>query len=255
MVRIKTNNSFSYDLELEEKSITTNIVSLNHIATNSTIKITSLDVCQSHKTGDLPSAIMAAHNVDSQAHTNLVNSLKNRDENVYNTLSNAIPSSISNLEDDTATYPIDKADTLTDLTATVSELNYCDGVTSNIQTQLDAKLETDHSNDTKPYLKTTYVNGTSGYNIWSNGYCEQWGYITQSATNPTSVSFTKTYNAEPQVFLTFWTTSNTTSTDPFSSAWLQARSVATNGFSTFNLNEIRGNRCWRAFGYLAEGQY
>ena len=26
-----------------------------------------------------------------------------------------------------------------------------------------------------PYIKNTYVNGTSGYRIWSDGYCEQWG--------------------------------------------------------------------------------
>ena len=32
-----------------------------------------------------------------------------------------------------------KADTLTGLTSTVTELNYCDGVTSNIQTQLNNK--------------------------------------------------------------------------------------------------------------------
>lgn len=54
----------------------------------------------------------------------------------------SIPASISNLTDDTATYPIDKADTLTGLTASITELNYTDGVTSNIQTQLDGKLST-----------------------------------------------------------------------------------------------------------------
>ena len=48
-----------------------------------------------------------------------------------------IPTKISDLTDDTATYPIDKADTLTNLTATVTELNYVDGVTSNIQTQFN----------------------------------------------------------------------------------------------------------------------
>lgn len=79
-----------------------------------------------------------------------------------------VPTKISNLTDDTATYPVDKADTLTGLTSTVSELNildgvtasaselnildgatltttelnYVDGVTSNIQTQLNAKLTT-----------------------------------------------------------------------------------------------------------------
>lgn len=53
-----------------------------------------------------------------------------------------VPTKISDLSDDTATYPIDKADTLTGLTATITELNYVDGVTSDIQTQLNSKLTT-----------------------------------------------------------------------------------------------------------------
>lgn len=53
-----------------------------------------------------------------------------------------VPTKISDLSDDTATYPIDKADTLTGLTATIAELNYVDGVTSGIQTQLNGKLTT-----------------------------------------------------------------------------------------------------------------
>ena len=53
---------------------------------------------------------------------------------------NTIPTAISDLIDDTSTNPIDKADTLTGLTASVAELNYTDGVTSNIQTQLDDKV-------------------------------------------------------------------------------------------------------------------
>lgn len=40
-----------------------------------------------------------------------------------------VPTKISELTDDTATYPIDKADTLTGLTASISELNILDGVT------------------------------------------------------------------------------------------------------------------------------
>jgi hypothetical protein len=54
----------------------------------------------------------------------------------------AIPTKISDLTDDTATNPIDKADTLTGLTASITELNYVDGVTSAIQTQLDGKQDT-----------------------------------------------------------------------------------------------------------------
>ena len=65
-----------------------------------------------------------------------------------------VPTSISDLTDNTATYPIAKADTLTGLTATVSELNilagatvtttelnYVDGVTSSIQTQINSKQD------------------------------------------------------------------------------------------------------------------
>lgn len=57
-----------------------------------------------------------------------------------------VPTSISDLTDDTSTTPIDKADTLTGLTASVTELNYVDGVTSSIQTQIDGKADTTLSN-------------------------------------------------------------------------------------------------------------
>lgn len=50
----------------------------------------------------------------------------------------AIPTKLSDLADSTATSPVAKADTLTGLTSTITELNYCDGVTSNIQQQLNA---------------------------------------------------------------------------------------------------------------------
>ena len=53
------------------------------------------------------------------------------------TASITVPVNISDLTDDTATYPIDKADTLTGLTASITELNYVDGVTSSIQTQFN----------------------------------------------------------------------------------------------------------------------
>lgn len=70
----------------------------------------------------------------------------------YNDLTNkpTIPTKISDLTDDTATNPIDKADTLTGLTATVAELNYTDGVTSNIQTQLNGKQATIDSSNKLP---------------------------------------------------------------------------------------------------------
>lgn len=53
-----------------------------------------------------------------------------------------VPTKISDLTDDTATTPIAKANTLTGLTASITELNYTDGVTSAIQTQLNGKQAT-----------------------------------------------------------------------------------------------------------------
>jgi len=56
-----------------------------------------------------------------------------------------VPTKVSDLTDDTSTYPIDKADTLTGLTSTVVELNYVSGVTSSIQTQLNTKTSINDS--------------------------------------------------------------------------------------------------------------
>jgi hypothetical protein len=41
---------------------------------------------------------------------------------------------------------------------------------------LQGKANADLSNCSKPYILETYENGKSGYNVYSNGYCEQWGY-------------------------------------------------------------------------------
>lgn len=73
----------------------------------------------------------------------------------------SIPTSISDLIDDTSTTPIDKADTLTGLTATITELNYCDGVTSDIQTQLNGKQATI---DSSHKLSADLVDDTSTTN-------------------------------------------------------------------------------------------
>ena len=93
-----------------------------------------------------------------------------------------VPTKISDLTDDTATYPVDKADTLTGLTATVAELNildgvtatateinvldgitasttelnYVDGVTSSIQDQLNAKVVANSAITGATKCKITY---------------------------------------------------------------------------------------------------
>ena len=48
---------------------------------------------------------------------------------------------------------------------------------------------------TNIYIKESYVNGKSGYNIYSNGYCEQWGYSSGGGmtTDPIRVNLLKSY--------------------------------------------------------------
>lgn len=58
-----------------------------------------------------------------------------------------------------------------------------------IESDLNNKLNSDHSNDTKPYITETYENGTSWYIVWSNGWCEQGGYQLTG-----QVSFLKNFN-------------------------------------------------------------
>ncbi len=59
-------------------------------------------------------------------------------------------------------------------------------------TGLQGKLNADHSNDTKPYITEAYVNDTSGYLVYSNGYCEQWGQVLATNTSYT-LSFIKSF--------------------------------------------------------------
>jgi hypothetical protein len=44
------------------------------------------------------------------------------------------------------------------------------------------------------YVVSTYVDGSSGYRVWSDGYCEQWGY--SAATNVTVTLFKPYINTD-----------------------------------------------------------
>ena len=59
---------------------------------------------------------------------------------------------------------------------------------------LSEKLNTDHSNDTKPYITETYVNGASWYRVWSDGWCEQGGVNTKTGSGTlVTVNLLKTF--------------------------------------------------------------
>lgn len=101
-------------------------------------------------------------------------------------LSTDIPTNISDLTDDTATNPVDKADTLTGLTATITELNYTDGVTSNIQTQFDtitgkipSQASTSNQLADKAFVNSSVQTATANF----RGNWDTWTLVPTSASS------------------------------------------------------------------------
>ena len=99
----------------------------------------------------------------------------------------------------------------------------------------------------------TYSNGASGYRIWSDGYCEQWGLATSLTTNSANtITLLKSYlNTNYQVIANGYAKTATTTggVDVFHSAPLTV--------SSFNLtrdyasNDQVAQANWRAFGYIS----
>lgn len=99
----------------------------------------------------------------------------------------------------------------------------------------------------------TYVNGTSGYRIWSDGYCVQWGRRTAGGSQ--TVTFLKKFRD----------TNYNVMINPYSSdtittliTWVSSQTVSSftvqNGYgATYNSYQYQAN--WKACGYLAQGQY
>ena len=104
----------------------------------------------------------------------------------------------------------------------------------------------------KAYITETYQNGTSGYNIWSNGYCEQWGR-TGSFTSEVLVTFVKKFANTNYLPLAIQGTANNSDWDIL---YILPSDMTANTMKIHNGNKS-GSRIayWRACGYLAKDQY
>lgn len=126
--------------------------------------------------------------------------------------------------------------------------------TAGINTEMfNNKLDITSVQAQAPYLKTTYVNGTSGYNIWANGYCEQWSSTGNIAVGSTTkkVTYLKTFKDSNYV-LTFGAFGA-----GYGGAEANFRCTAYDKSSVtfYNNSGTVTNYKWKACGYLAEGQY
>lgn len=127
--------------------------------------------------------------------------------------------------------------------ATVQNANLIDA--GRIGEQLAGKLD---RNAIKAYITETYVNSTSGYNIYSNGYCEQWGFIpSQTRNDNLQVTLLKEFvDTNYNLITNKWVVTNATNAVVAYS--LYTKNKTTSGFTTSIDPNITCS--WRASGYI-----
>lgn len=108
---------------------------------------------------------------------------------------------------------------------------------------LSAKANIDLSNCTKPYITETYVNGTSWYRVYSDGWCEQGGV---SARNLQTIRLLKAYaNTDYIVF------GNIITTDA-QQVYGNQVNIMTKTTTNFSFpNSSGAQRQWHACGYIS----
>lgn len=113
---------------------------------------------------------------------------------------------------------------------------------------VDAKV------DAAIHLKTTYINGTSGYNIWSNGYCEQWGRTNNGGSSTTfNITLLKKY-ADTNYSISGSSTYGQTAGDK-RSTWAGIPKTADTLQIITHFEQYAAPVMWQTRGYLAEGEY
>lgn len=120
-----------------------------------------------------------------------------------------------------------------------SEMNWSEWASN-----LEGKANNDLSNCTKPYILEMYNNDTSGYMIYSNGFCEQWGTTAPITGNTNVIMLLKEYtNTNYNVYLT---SKGAVATQHS----LSGMPITTN---TFNIGIFTDTTavCWRTIGYIS----
>ena len=104
---------------------------------------------------------------------------------------------------------------------------------------------TDIANLKAHYITETYVNGKSGYRVWSDGYCEQWGDFggTFSSWTAKTIIFLKPF--KDTNYTVFPTIGYTT--------YSQFPAVSAKTTTTFTCTtyDSTGTACWQACGYIS----
>lgn len=99
------------------------------------------------------------------------------------------------------------------------------------------------------HIIDTYVNGNSGYRIWSDGYCEQWGIAGGTADSYRTITLLKEFKDTSYIIL--FTETNQTTNDNSRNSTVITNNITTKTFYAY-MNRFP---FWKACGYLADGEY
>ena len=104
--------------------------------------------------------------------------------------------------------------------------------------------------DCKAYITETYVNGTSGYRLYSDKWCEQWGRGTLNEIATTTITLLKAYK---DTNYSVSAVSITASTASDTEAGLQCtpKSATQITLTAHYINPNSQTACWETKGYLA----
>ena len=109
-------------------------------------------------------------------------------------------------------------------------------------TVLEALANKMDKQEYKNYITKTYQNGTSWYRIYSDGWCEQGGYVNQSA-NPVTVTFLKPFK-NANYTMSFGMNRNGVNS-AYATGYLQKKATS---IQVTNYNNLSAD--WRACGYI-----
>ena len=116
---------------------------------------------------------------------------------------------------------------------------------------LQGKLNADHSNDPYPYIKEFVTSGTDGYIVYSNGSCEQWGFVSNVGTSAT-INLYKEYSDIYYNKTLGVTTNSANDTGGVSDVTVLQNTTDTSTTTTsFNISSLSGvSVYWRTIGKL-----
>lgn len=122
----------------------------------------------------------------------------------------------------------------------------------NLYGMIENKVDKHNLVEVPAVIISTYQNGTSWYNLYSNGFCEQGGYHSTISTSNTwvKVSLLKTYKDKSYSAIAV------NSGDSTNTAQVKVGNSSINDVDGFYICvSASSGAFWRTSGYLAEGEY